>query len=164
MPSEASVQDKRDRFRRLGVTAVIAVGAVFIWRSLADLPLGTITDPGPAAAPLLLASLLILCALWSLASGTGGLLAAEAEDEGSDEPGSLRHAVLIAAATVLAALALDRLGYRLTILAILLFFLWPVERKPILTVLIVGFALAFGSFWLFGHILRVTLPTGPFGI
>jgi Tripartite tricarboxylate transporter TctB family len=150
--------------RRLGIIAIIALGGVFIWRSLVDLPLGTLTDPGPAAAALLLASLVVICALWSMFSGASGLLAAEAEDEDLDDPKSLRHAALIAAVTLLAAAALGTLGYRLTILAILLFFLGPVERKPLVAVLAVSFVLSFGSFWLFDRVLKITLPTGPFGL
>jgi hypothetical protein len=39
-----------------------------------------------------------------------------------------------------------------------------VERKPIVTVLIVSFALSFGSHALFQHVLKVPLPAGPWGI
>jgi Tripartite tricarboxylate transporter TctB family len=164
MSSGIAAQNKRDR--RLGVAVVIGVGATFAWRSLADLPLGTITEPGPAAAPLLLAGLLILSALWSLVSGTDGLLAAAEDDagDGAGDAGGWQHAALIAAAAALAALCLDRIGYRLTILSLLLFFLWLVERKRIVLALLIGLGLSFGSFWLFDHILKVTLPIGPFGI
>jgi hypothetical protein len=153
--------------QRIGVIALVAVGAFFIWRSLVDLPLGTIDNPGPGAMPLGLAALLVVFALWGLKGGTSGLL-----DEGvggeteeiATEPGALRHAVLVVGAIVVAALALDTAGYRLTILALLLFFLGLVERKPIIPVLIVSFALAFGSYALFDRVLKISLPSGPFGI
>jgi len=148
--------------QRIGAFAIMATGAVFIWRSLADLPLGTIDDPGPAAMPLLLATLLVLFAVWNLIAGSAGLIAAENDERA--EPGGLAHAARIIAAMVAAALALDPLGYRLTILAVLVFFLGLVERKPIVTVLIVSFALSFGSHALFQHVLKVPLPAGPWGI
>ena len=162
MTTDPLPQDARSQW--LGAMALVALGLLFIWRSLADLPLGTITDPGPAAAPLLLASLLIACALWSLLGRASGLLGRAVADDDAAEPGSLRHALLITAAAVFAALALGPLGYRLTILAILLFFLGVVERKPIIIVLLVSFALSFGSFALFERVLKIPLPIGPFGI
>jgi len=153
--------------QRIGVIALVAIGAFFIWRSLADLPLGTIDNPGPAVMPLVLAALLVVFALWSLKGGTAGLLDDEAggeADAAAAEPGALRHAVLVVGAIVVAAMALDTLGYRLTILALLLFFLGLVERKPIIPVLVVSFALAFGSHALFDRVLKISLPSGPFGI
>jgi hypothetical protein len=153
--------------QRIGVIALVAIGAFFIGRSLVDLPLGTIDNPGPGAMPLVLAALLVVFALWSLKGGTSGLLdegvSGEA-DAAATEPGALRHAVFIVGAIVVAALALDTIGYRLTILALLLFFLGLVERKPIIPVLVVSFALAFGSHALFDRILKISLPSGPFGI
>jgi tripartite tricarboxylate transporter TctB family protein len=156
--------------QRIGVVALVATGAFFIWRSLADLPLGTIDNPGPGAMPILLALLLIVFALWSLTAGRSGLLddetAGDSADDGADdaEPGALRHAVLIVASIIVAAVVLDHLGYRLTILTLLLFFLGLVERKPLVTVLIVSFGLSFGSHALFEHVLKIGLPSGPFGI
>jgi hypothetical protein len=162
MTTNSPPQDTRSQW--LGAMTLVTLGLIFIWRSLADLPLGTITDPGPAAAPLLLASLLIACALWSLLGRASGLLGRADTDDNAAEPGSLRHALLITAAAVFAALALGPLGYRLTILAILLFFLALVERKPIVAVLLVSFALSFGSFALFERVLKIPLPIGPLGI
>jgi putative tricarboxylic transport membrane protein len=153
--------------QRVGVIALVATGAFFIWRSLVDLPLGTIDNPGPGAMPLLLAALLIVFALWSLRADQSGLLDAEEvadADEISEDPGALRHAVLIVASIIVAALALDHLGYRVTILALLLFFLGFIERKPVVTMLIVSFGLSFGSYALFDRVLKISLPTGPFGL
>jgi len=165
--SEPQPSDRHRAYQRIGVMAIVAVGLLFIWRSLADLPLGTIDNPGPAAMPLMLASLLIVFALWSLKGENSGLLDS-AEDEASDdtsaEPGHVRHAILVVTAIVTAALAIGPLGYRLTILGLLLFFLGVVERKPIVAVLIVSFALSFGSHALIAGLLKVALPSGPLGI
>jgi hypothetical protein len=149
--------DSRLRRQRLGAMALVATGVVFIWHSLADLPLGTIDNPGPAAMPLLVAALLVLFALWNLT----GLV-----EPGDDpaEPGGMSHAVRVIAAVVAAAVALGPLGYRLTILSLLVFFLGVVERKPIITVLAVSLALSFGSHALFQYVLKVPLPAGPWGL
>jgi len=157
--------DRSRAYQRMGVAAIVGTGLVFIWRSLADLPLGTIDNPGPAAMPLALAVLLVIFALWSLKAESSTLFdQSESPDAAAAEPGALRHAVLVLVAVTVAAIAINALGYRLTMLALLLFFLGAVERKPIVTVLIVSFALSFGSYALFDHLLKVTLPTGPFGI
>jgi hypothetical protein len=158
---------------RIGALAIAAVGLLFIWRSLANLPLGTIDNPGPAVAPLGLAALLVILALWSMAGGTSGLLdradADDADDADDDddatpaEEGALRHAILVITGTATAALAFGFLGYRLTILGLLLFFLGVVERKPIIIVLLVSFGLSFGSHALFERVLKVSLPSGPWG-
>jgi hypothetical protein len=150
--------------QKAGAVALAIVGAAFAWRALAVLPLGTLADPGPGAGPLLLSVLLIACALWSLMGGAGSSLLAEEEPEEDAGPGGLRHAGLIAAAVVVAALAIEPLGYRLTLTAILLFFIAGVERKSPLAAAVVAFALAFGSYALFDRVLKVSLPTGPFGI
>ena len=59
---------------------------------------------------------------------------------------------------------LERLGYRLTMLAALLFLVWLVERWSLAAAVVFAFALAFGSFYLFDTLLRVPLPRGPFNI
>jgi hypothetical protein len=169
VPSAMSSLGPNDRHvarQRVGVTAIVATGVFFIWRSLVDLPLGIIDNPGPAAMPLALAVLLVIFSLWSLSGGGSGLLdpGAGDADETAAEGGGIRHAILIIAALVAAAVALDRIGYRLTILCLLLFFLGLVERKPILIALLVSIALSFGSHALFVHVLKIPLPSGPMGI
>ena len=165
--SSLGPSDRHVARQRVGATVLIATGVFFIWRSVVDLPLGTIDNPGPAAMPLMLAVLLVIFSLWSLSGGTSGLLDPEEAgdaDETAAESGGIRHAILIIAAMVAAGVALDRIGYRLTILCLLLFFLGLVERKPILIALLVSIALSFGSHALFVHVLKIPLPSGPMGI
>jgi hypothetical protein len=152
--------------QRIGALALIAVGILFIWRSLADLPLGTIDNPGPGITPLVLAGLLVVCALWSLTGGGRDMVARADTGEPDDagEPGALRHALIVIAGVAAAALLLGVLGYRLTVLLLLVFFLGLVERKPIIAVLLIGFGLSFGSHALFVHVLKVSLPSGPWGL
>ena len=51
--------------------------------------------------------------------------------EGAADTGAARHAVFVILGIMAAALAFGVLGYRLTVLGLLLFYLGAVERKPI---------------------------------
>jgi hypothetical protein len=152
--------------QRIGALALVAAGLVVIWRSIADLPFGTIDNPGPGIMPLAFAVLLVVFALWSMAGGAPSLVdGVDADaDEVAAEPGAARHAAFVIAGTMAAALAFGFLGYRLTVLGLLLFYLGAVERKPFIAVLLVSFGIAFGSHALFVHVLKVSLPSGPWGL
>jgi len=154
------------RRQRIGALALVAVGLLFIWRSVADLPFGTVDNPGPGLTPFALAMLLIGFALWTMigsASDAPDPIEAETEQT-TDEPGAARHAVFVIVGIAASALGFGFLGYRLTILALLLFYLGVVERKPIIPVLLVSFGIAYGSYALFVHVLKVSLPSGPWGL
>jgi hypothetical protein len=157
-----------ERWRqRVGALALVAAGLLFIWRSVVDLPFGTIDNPGPGVTPLALAILLVVFALWSMAGDAPSLIDngdAGGADEAVAEPGAGRHAVFVIAGTTAAALAFDFLGYRLTVLGLLLFYLGAIERKPLIPTLLVSFGIAFGSHALFVHVLKVSLPGGPWGL
>ena len=128
-----------------------------MWESR-RLPLGTWHHPGPGYFPVLLAGvLLVLGALVALMGGHGPRVAAV----GWSEAG---QALVILGVCAFICLGLERLGYRLTMLAALLFLVWRVERRPLATALVFAFALAFGSFLLFDTLLRVPLPRGPFNL
>ena len=75
-----------------------------------------------------------------------------------------RHAVAIVMVVVFFAYALERLGYRLTVAAALVFLLGVMERKSVLFTLLFAVAVAGASFFVFSTLLRVPLPRGPFGL
>ncbi|HEY3067535.1 MAG TPA: tripartite tricarboxylate transporter TctB family protein [Methylomirabilota bacterium] len=136
----------------------LALIALFVLVESRRLPLGTLQNPGPAYMPILLALIL----------GVGGVLIAvfgggapALRDVGWSE---WRHAVAILVACSFSALALERLGYRLTMACVLAFLVAVVERKGILLALVLAIGLAAGSFYLFDTLLRVPLPRGPFGL
>ena len=157
--------DSEVRRQRIGALALVAVGLIFIWRSAADLPFGTIDNPGPGITPFALAILLVACALWSMISASSTVDASEAGDaEAGAETGAGRHATFIVLGILAAALAFGVVGYRLTLLALLLFYLGVVERKPLIATLLVSCGIAFGSHALFVHVLKVSLPSGPWGL
>lgn len=142
---------------RLSGAALLVLALAVAWESR-RLPLGTHHGPGPGYFPLLLAALLAGLALVILArGGAAPRLASLAWDEAP-------YALAIVGAAAFAALALERLGYRLTVLVVLLFLLGAVERRRPWAAVLVAVGMAAGSFWVFHTVLRVPLPRGPFGL
>lgn len=74
-----------------------------------------------------------------------------------------KHALAILAACAFAALALERIGFRITMVLLLVFLLGVVERLKLLLVLSVAVGLSLGSFWFFNNLLKVPLPFSPLG-
>jgi hypothetical protein len=142
--------------RAAGATLAL-IGLVTIWESRA-FPLGSLHRPGPAYMPVLLALLLIGFGVAVFAMGGG---ARTLREVGWHE---WRHAVAIFGACAFAAWGLDRIGYRLTMAAVLAFLLLVLEKKSLLTSLAVTLAMSWGSFYLFDTLLKVPLPRGPFGL
>jgi putative tricarboxylic transport membrane protein len=132
--------------------SVLALFAVFvIWESR-HLPLGTFRQPGPAFFPSLLALLLLMLAVFIvLIGGRAPLLSSIRWNE-------WRHASAILGASVFSVFAIERLGYRLTILLVLTFLVKLVEKRGWVPSLAFAFVLSFGSFFLFYTVLRVPLP------
>jgi Na+/phosphate symporter len=73
------------------------------------------------------------------------------------------RAVVILIACGVATLALERIGYRLTVIALLIFILGVLERKRPLPVALVALGFSFASFYIVGDLLRVPLPRSPWG-
>jgi hypothetical protein len=122
------------------------------------LPLGTLSMPGPAYMPAILAvALLVAGVLIAVLGGRAGWLAAAGWSE-------WRHTVAILAACAFIALALERLGYRLTIALACVFLIGIVERKGVVATVAFSVAMALGTYYLFDTLLRVQLPRGPFGL
>jgi putative tricarboxylic transport membrane protein len=142
---------------RIGGSALCLLALFVMWESRA-LPLGSWRQPGPGYFPVLLAALLLI--LGALVWAMGGD-APSVADVGWTEA---RHAVVILAVGAFICLGLERLGYRLTMLAALVFLVRLVERKSLWASAVFAFALSFGSYYLFDTLLRVPLPRAPFGI
>ena len=137
--------------------AILAAFALFVLWESRSVPFGTLMEPGPGAVPVLLALTLLVC---SLAVIAGGAFAAPIADVRWPE---WRHAVAILGSCVFMALALERLGYRLTILVALFALLTIVERKGWLVGVVFATGFSLGSHFLFSTLLRVPMPLGPFG-
>jgi putative tricarboxylic transport membrane protein len=140
---------------RAGGAALLLLAVGVAWEGR-RLPLGTHHGPGPGYFPLLLAAALALLALVLLTRRS------QAPAVGSLGWVEVPRALAILAAAVFAALALERLGYRLTVVVLLVFLLGLVERQRPWLVVVLAVGVAFGSFWVFDGLLRVPLPRGPF--
>ena len=137
--------------------AILALFALFVILESRHLPLGTFRQPGPAYVPVLLASLLLIFGVLLI------LTAGRAPSLSSVRWTEWRHALAILAACVFAVFAMERLGYRLTVLLMLVFLVKIVEKRSWTLSLVFASSLAFGSYYLFYTTLRVPLPQGPFG-
>ena len=131
-------------------------GAYAGWETL-KLPLGSLENPGPGYMPLILATLLVILGL--VVASAGGKSQPLAEIRWPE----LRHAFAIFGTCVFAALAIEPLGYRLTVAVMLIFLIGVIEKKPPLAVILVSAGMAIGSYWLFATLLKVPLPPGLFG-
>ena len=144
-----------DRASGIALVGVALLVLEETWRQ--HLPLGSLANPGPAYFPGVLAILVLIAgAVLAAMAGSGPHVA-------SIQWREWRHAVAIFVACAFCALALERLGYRLTIVIALGFLFGVVERKPLGASVVFAGAAAFGTFWLFDTLLRVPLPRGPLG-
>ena len=135
---------------------LILIALVVAWENR-EFPLGTLAEPGPGYVPLLLA----------IALGSFGLLVAL---RGGSSPlfksidwSESRRGIVLLVACGVAVFALERIGYRLTMIALLLFLLGAVERRRPLPTLLVALGFALASHYLFDTLLKVQLPEGPWG-
>jgi hypothetical protein len=136
--------------------ALVLIGLVAVWQSRA-FPLGSLQRPGPAFAPAVLAVLLILFGvLVAIAGGSARRIAEVGWGDG-------RHAAAVFGACAFAAWGLERLGYRLTIAIVLAVLLRGLERQGWVLSLALTAGMAWGSFYVFGTLLRIPLPRGPLG-
>ena len=75
-----------------------------------------------------------------------------------------RHTLAIVGTCAFVALAIERLGYRSTIVIACAFLIGVVERRHPVAAALVAIGLATGTYYLFDTLLRVQLPRGPFGL
>lgn len=121
-------------------------------------PLGTLQEPGPGYVPLILAVFMgVMGLLVALAGGKSTRLAAMVWGEAGRAA-----AILIACGA--AAYALERLGFRITMAALLVFFLGVMERRHPLAVVAVAVGFAVIAYHVFANLLRVPLPVSPWGV
>jgi hypothetical protein len=135
----------------------IVIALLVVWENRAY-PLGTLSAPGPGYMPLALAGALgVLGLLIALRGGASPRLNTIDWTEG-------RHGIMVLIACGVATFALEHIGYRLTMIALLVFMLGVIERKRPLPTVLVAFGFAFISYFMFATLLKVQLPTGPWGL
>ena len=144
---------KSDQFSGL---MLLAIAVYVAWENRAY-PIGSLQEPGPGYLPLLLVIFLgatgLLIALWGVKS---------APLSSMDWSEAKRAAVILIACGA-ATFALERIGYRLTMIVLLVFFLGVLERRHPLPVALVSLGFAFASFYVIGDWLHVPLPRSPWG-
>lgn len=155
----SSAGEARGGLRSDQVSGLLLLGLALIvaWENL-DYPLGSLHDPGPGYLPLALTIFLGATGLVIALTGSGSLRFAELRWP------EFTRAALILAACGFAAVALEWLGYRITMAALLVFFLGVVERKRPFIVAAVALGFSLITYLVFATWLRVPLPLGPGGI
>jgi len=133
----------------------LLVFAAFVAFETRKYPLGSIASPGPGFWPLALSVIL---------AGLAIALMLRRGQSTRAQWGEIGHAITILAGVAFAALALERIGYRVTIFVLMLFYLALLERLKLWLALLVALGFAEGTYFLFHDLLRVQLPTGPFGL
>lgn len=141
---------------RLSGALLFALALFVLWQNRAY-PIGSVTEPGAGFLPLLLATaFLVVTALITLFGGQ----AARLNDLGW---GEAPRALVILGACAMAALMFERLGYRLTLAALLVFLLGVIERRPITGVLLTAAGFPLVSYFIFFDLLEVQLPRSVWG-
>jgi len=142
---------------RISGAVFVAIALLVAWENRAY-PLGSLSAPGPGYMPLLLAIALGAFGLIVvLRGGASPLFSTIDWTEG-------RRAIVLLITCGVAAFALEHLGYRLTMIALLVFMLGVIERKRPLPTLLVALGFAFISYYVFATLLKVQLPHGPWGL
>lgn len=158
--ADQSAENGAPRGLRSDVVAgvvIVLIALVVGWQNRAY-PIGSPADPGPGYMPLLIAVALgVFGLLIAMRAGGSPLFNTIEWSEG-------RRGIVILVACGAAVIALERIGYRLTMIALLVFMLGVVERKRPLPTLLVACGFAFASYFLFATLLKVQLPRGPLGL
>jgi putative tricarboxylic transport membrane protein len=141
---------------RVAGIALFVFAAAVMWEDRA-FPLGSVTKPGPGYMPMVLA--IILAAMAILVILTGG----RSPSVGTLDWSERKHALAILAGCAFTALALERIGYRVTVILLVGLLLWVVERKKPVVTIAMALGLSLGTFYVFSTLLKVPLPLGPGG-
>lgn len=150
------------RFNDLVSGVILIAAALFVIVLTMSFPAFPGQNYGPAVFPRLLAGLLILCGTLLVIRGfaarqTGTPLVAM--PEWARDPANVVSAVLVLGAALAYILLLDWVGFvPLTVVVLLVLFLWFRVRPPVAA--ITAFAAAFGINWFFASLMRVPLPRG----
>ena len=134
-----------------------AFSLLVLWET-SKIPFGFLAEPGPGAVPTLLAITLLVCSIAVVVGGRSGKRAADVTWT------EWRHAVFILGACAFMALALERLGYRLTIFIALLVLVGVLEKRGWIAGAAFAGVFSFGTHYLFNSLLQVPLPQGPLGL
>ena len=132
--------------------------SLFVLWETRKIPFGFLAEPGAGAFPTLLACTLLVCSIAVIIGGRSGKRMAEVQWA------EWRHAAAILGTCAFMALAMERLGYRITIFIALFTLVSVVEKKGWITGVLFAAGFSLATHYLFNTLLRVPLPQGPFGL
>ena len=138
-------------------------GAAFIGLGIlvfvigADLPFGTVTQPGAGMMPKLVAGLMMLFSLFVVLGGASSQPFAKIDwsDRG--------HAALLVLITAVAVALYTRLGFLITMSLLVFSLLVVIERRRLLPATVYAVALTLFAYWLFDKALKAPLERGILG-
>ena len=139
------------------VGCVLLVVAALVYLLSGDLPAGTLGSPGPGMLPYLSLALIASFALVLLVSA--GSSPPFAETLWSDLP----HAASVTVAAVLAVALYERLGFLITMTALIFGVLALIERVALWRAALYALGITIGTKVLLTVLLKSPLPQGPFG-
>jgi len=145
---------RRVRSDQFSGLMLVAFALYVVWANRL-LPAGTIHQPGPGFMPLALA---IFIGVMGLLIALGGARSRPLVEMRWTEA---KRAVTILIAAAASVYLLDVLGYRLTIIALLIFLMGVIERKPPLIVAILSIGFPLLSYYVVADLLLVPLPRSP---
>jgi hypothetical protein len=141
---------------RISGAALVILGLVVVFERRV-LPLGTHSQPGPGYFPLILA--ILLTVMGALLVWRGGIARALRSLSWSEAP----HAAAILGCCLFCTFFMERIGYRITILAVMAFLFGFMERLRLWQTAALALGFSLGTFYLFDTFLRVPLPRGGWG-
>lgn len=150
--------------RAYQITGVLFIPfSVFVARESIELRFYTSLGPGPGFFPFWLSVLLGLLACVMLCQATFGRSDPMPADMFPRKVGYLRLAA-ITVALIGVLVLMNPLGFRLSMLAFLLFLLFALGRANPVVAVPVALAGSFGFYYVFLEWLKIPLPVGMFGI
>ena len=157
MSDEVASSRRSLRSDQVSGLLLLALALYVAWMNRAY-PIGTLSEPGPGYVPLLLA--VFMGAMGLLVALSGGKSTALAALEWTEA----KRAIALLVACGVAAYALERFGYRITMAALLVFFLGVMERRTPMMVVLAGVGFSLITYYVFATLLRVPLPVSPWGV
>ena len=157
MSDEVASSRRSLRSDQVSGLLLLALALYVAWMNRAY-PIGTLSEPGPGYVPLLLA--VFMGAMGLLVALSGGKSTALAALEWTEA----KRAIALLVACGVAAYALERFGYRITMAALLVFFLGVMERRNPIMVVLAGVGFSLITYYVFATLLRVPLPVSPWGV
>jgi hypothetical protein len=136
--------------------AALAIAGALVAAQSWQYPMGSLAEPGPGYLPFVLG--LALAGFGALVAAAGARSPAFRWRHFGDGPKGLA----ILAGLGFAALALERLGYRITIAVLLVYYLGVIERRSWAMTLALTLIVSLGTYYVFAALLRVPLPIGLF--